>query len=125
MPIIDVELVCQSAAEINAVSARALADALGEALGSVAGRTWVRVRWLDSQAYAENKVSVVGTVAADLPVFVTVLLSHPPALPDLVVEVKAITAVVAACVGRSPDRVHVQYAPAAAGRQAFGGTLVQ
>jgi len=32
---------------------------------------------------------------------------------------------VAAAVGRSPERVHVQYAPAGAGRQAFGGVLVK
>ena len=125
MPIIDVELVCQTEAQFCAVSASALADALGTALGSVAGRTWVRKRFLDIDAYAENQVSVVGTTAADLPVFVTVLLSHPPTGSERDIEVKTITAVVAACVGRSPNCVHVQYAPAAAGRQAFGGRLVQ
>ena len=125
MPIIDVELVCQTEAQFCAVSASALADALGTALGSVAGRTWVRKRFLDINAYAENQVSVVGTTAADLPVFVTVLLSHPPTGSERDIEVKTITAVVAACVGRSPNCVHVQYAPAAAGRQAFGGRLVQ
>ena len=125
MPIIDVELVCQTEAQFCAVSASALADALGTALGSVAGRTWVRKRYLGINSYAENQVSVVGTTAADLPVFVTVLLSHPPNGSERDIEVKTITAVVAACVGRSPNCVHVQYAPAAAGRQAFGGRLVQ
>lgn len=125
MPIIDVELVCQSEAQFCAVSASVLADALGTALGTVAGRTWVRKRFLDVDAYAENQVPVVGTDVADLPVFVTVLLSHPPAGDERVVEVNTITKVVAACVGRPPDRVHVQYEPAAAGRQAFGGKLVQ
>lgn len=125
MPIVDVELVCQSEAQFCAVSASALADALGTALGSVAGRTWVRKRYLDINAYAENQVSVADKTAADLPVFVTVLLSRPPTGSERDIEVKTITAVVAACVGRSPDRVHVQYAPAAAGRQAFGGQLVQ
>ena len=125
MPIIDVELVCQTEAQFCAVSASALADALGTALGSVAGRTWVRKRYLDINAYAENQVSVADKTAADLPVFVTVLLSRPPTGSERDIEVKTITAVVAACVGRSPDRVHVQYAPAAAGRQAFGGQLVQ
>ena len=125
MPIVDVELVCQSEAQFCAVSASALADALGTALGSVAGRTWVRKRYLDINAYAENQVSVADKTAADLPVLVTVLLSRPPTGSERDIEVKTITAVVAACVGRSPDRVHVQYAPAAAGRQAFGGQLVQ
>ena len=61
MPIIDVELVCQSEAQFCAVSASVLADALGTALGTVAGRTWVRKRFLDVDAYAENQVPVVGT----------------------------------------------------------------
>lgn len=122
MPIVDIELVCQTDAEFSAISARALADTLGRAMGSEAGHTWVRLRFLGSQAYAENEVSVD---AADLPVFVTVLQAKLPAIPELAAEVKAITAAVAACVGRSPERVHVQYAPAAAGRQAFGGRLVQ
>ena len=122
MPIVDVELVCQTDAEFSAISARAIADALGRAVGSEAGHTWVRLRFLGGQAYAENEVAVD---AADLPVFVTVLQAKLPAIPELAAEVKAITAAVAACVGRSPERVHVQYAPAAAGRQAFGGRLVQ
>ena len=125
MPIVDVELVCQTEAQFCAVSASALADALGAALGSVAGRTWVRKRYLSCNDYAENQVSVVDKTASDLPVFVTVLLSHPPTGSEREVEVKTITAVVAACVSRSPNCVHVQYAPAAAGRQAFGGRLVQ
>lgn len=122
MPIVDIELVCQTDAEFSAISARALADALGRAMGSEAGHTWVRMHLLGSQAYAENEVSVD---AADLPVFVTVLQTKLPAIPELAAEVKAITAAVAACVGRPAERVHVQYAPAAAGRQAFGGRLVQ
>ena len=122
MPIVDIELVCQSDAEFSAISARALADALGRAMASEAGHTWVRLHLLGSQAYAENDVSVD---TADLPVFVTVLQAKLPAFPELAAEVKAITEAVAACVGRSLERVHVQYAPAAAGRQAFGGRLVE
>jgi hypothetical protein len=125
VPIIDIELVCQSEAAFKAVSANALADALGNALGSAAGRTWVRLRFLDRQAYAENQVSVAALSVGDLPVFVTVLAAHPPAMPALRDEVLKITEVVAMCVGRSARRVHVQYAPPAAGRQAFGGTLVE
>ena len=122
MPIVDIELVCQSDAEFSAISARALADALGRAMGSEAGHTWVRLHLLGSQAYAENDVSVD---TADLPIFVTVLQAKLPAFPELAAEVKAITEAVAACVDRSLERVHVQYAPAAAGRQAFGGRLVE
>lgn len=42
----------------------------------------------------------------------------------LVAEVLALTQAVAACLGRPPGQVHIQYAPPGSGRQAFGGTLV-
>jgi len=122
MPIVDIELVCKSEAQAAAVSARALADLLGQAFGSQPGRTCVRLRLLSSSAYAENAVTVSAT---ELPAFVTVLHAHPPVGPALVAEVAAITEVVASCLARAPERVHVQYAPPAAGRQAFGGHLVE
>lgn len=122
MPIVDVELVCESEVEFGTVSPRAIADAVGSVFGSSPGRTWVRLRFLDSAHYAENDVSVS---KMELPVFVTVLHAHPPVAAALAAEVSALTAVVAQVIGRPAERVHVQYAPTAAGRQAFGGQLVQ
>ena len=122
MPIIDIELVCESEAEFATASARALADAIGQVLGSEPGRTWVRLRFLGSTAYAENLATLE---AVDLPAFVTVLHAHPPVGEALATEAMALTLAVAQCLARAPGRVHVQYAPAAAGRQAFGGTLVR
>jgi len=61
----------------------------------------------------------------ELPAFVTILHAHPPAGAALAAEVLAVTSAVANCLGRPAERVHVQYAPAAAGRQAFGGKLVE
>ena len=122
MPIIDIELVCESEAEFARVSARALADALGQTLGSDLGHTWVRLRFLASAAYAENQATLEG---ADLPAFVTVLHAHPPIGEALATEAMALTLAVAQCLARRPGRIHVQYAPAALGRQAFGGMLVR
>lgn len=119
MPIVDVELVAPPATASG--SAQALADALGAVFGTPPGRTWVRVRTLAATDYAENQTTV-DTEA--LPVFVAVLHLQPPEGEQRAREVAAVTSAVAACLGRSPARVHVQYAPAAAGRQAFGGTLV-
>ncbi len=121
MPIVDIELVCARESEITQFSAGELADALGHVFASPPGRTWVRLRYLGCAAYAENQ-SVVGT--DELPVFVTVLHAHLPAGEALAAEVRAITSVLADCLARSTERVHVQYSPAAAGRQAFGGVLV-
>ncbi len=122
MPIVDVELVCPSGASQRLPSASALAAALGYVFGSAPGHTWVRVRGLDSACYAENEATLA---PGELPVFVTVLHLQPPSGSLLEAEVMALTEAVAACVGREARRVHVAYAPAAAGRQAFGGHLVR
>lgn len=121
MPIIDIELVGESETEFAKASAQTLADALGHVLCSELGRIWVRLRFLNSISYAEN-LSMLDR--ADLPTFVTVLQAHPPVGDALAAEVMAITMAVAQCLARAPERVHVQYAPPAAGRQAFGGKLV-
>ncbi len=97
MPIVDIELVCETEAEFTTVSARALADALGQALGSPPGRTWVRMHFLGSRAYAENDVVVDGS---ELPAFVTVLQANCLTGAALVAEVAAVTGAVAKCIGR-------------------------
>ena len=121
MPIVDVELVYPSEQETPPVSASALASALGAVFGSPPGRTWVRVRLLPSSAYAENERELR---AGQLPAFVTVLQAHWPAGDALAEQVRQVTQAVAACLSLPPGQVHVQYAPEAAGRQAFGGNLV-
>lgn len=122
MPIVDVELVCAREADLLAVPASRIASALGKVFGSPPGRVWVRLRWLPSSRYAENDAEVG---AGELPVFVTVLHSHPPQGDARAKEAMEVTRCVASCLERPPERVHVQYAPAAAGRQAFGGRLIQ
>lgn len=123
MPIVDVQIVCKEGADAQpAAPAQALADQLGQVFGSGPGRTWVRIHTLPDRAYAENHIRVED---AGLPAFVTILHAHPPAGEALVVEVLAISAAVASWLGRPVERVHVQYAPAGAGRQAFGGRLVE
>lgn len=122
MPILDVELVqADGAAPPTAALTQALADAAGRALGTAPGRTWVRLRTLPAPHYAENDTAVGPD---ELPAFATVLHARLPQGPELAAEAGALTLALAACLGRSPQRVHVQYAPAAAGRQAFGGVLV-
>ena len=62
--------------------------------------------------------------AADWPVFVTVTRRALPERAALGREAAALGQAVARAVGRPAERVHVEYAPAAGGRIAFGGTLV-
>ena len=100
----------------------ALADEAARVFGSPPGNTWVRVHTLARECYAENGIAVA---PSDLPVFVTVLKRALPEHAELAREMTALTQGVARIVGRSPGLVHVEYAAAAAGRMAFGGTLVE
>ena len=122
MPIIDVELVCESESELKDVSAQELADVLGGVMGTEPGRTWVRLRYLDARHYAENGSEVE---RSERPAFVAIWRAHPPAATALAEETAAVTRAVGRIIGRDPSRVHVRYAPAAAGRQAFGGKMVK
>jgi hypothetical protein len=121
MPIVDIEAVCAGHVTDPSLSASALASALGHMFHSAVGRTWVRFRVLDSSCYAENDIQLANS---ELPVFVTVLHSYPPIGTALAAEALAITQCVGACLCRAPALVHVYYAPAGAGRHAFGGSLV-
>lgn len=122
MPILDLELVGHADVTLPPLLAQRVADAVAQVLACAPGRVWVRLRGLPEHCYAENH----STLAADeLPLFATLLHAHPPTGVALQVELKALTQAIALACGRNPERVHIQYAPSAAGRQAFGGRLVQ
>jgi len=91
-------------------------------LGSPPSGTRVRLRLLERDCYAENGCRLD---ASDLPVFVTLQKRHLPTDAELDAEVAALTRAVAQATGRSAGRVHIEYAPAAANRIAFGGTVVR
>lgn len=116
MPIVDVHCV---GAPVPA--ADALADVIGDALHQPPGRVWVRLHPLPAEHYAENGDPLQGA----LPIFVSILHARPPAGAALRAEVAALTQAVAAACGRPAERVHLEYAPAGAGRIAFGGRLVE
>jgi phenylpyruvate tautomerase PptA (4-oxalocrotonate tautomerase family) len=119
MPILDVELVADA---VPADAAQALADVASAVFGTPAGETWVRLRALAPGAYAE---SAGGARLQAMPVFVTVTRRQVPARPALVREIDALTHAIAGVLHRPPERIHIEYAPPAAGRIAFGGTLVE
>jgi phenylpyruvate tautomerase PptA (4-oxalocrotonate tautomerase family) len=122
MPIVDVCFVEPGSTVSSLPTAQQLADAIGRALASEPGSTWVRLQALDRAQYAENDLSP-GDV--EPPVFVTVLLANPPADSALAAQALLVTEAVARCFGRPAERVHVEYAPAGAGRMAFGGRLAR
>ena len=122
MPIVTVEVVVDPERTLKLNLAQSLANAIGRALDSPPGQTWVRLHFLGRNAYAENDC----VVDADaLPVFVTVLKHQVPFGAELQAEVASLTQAIAQMVARPAESVHVEYATAAANRLAFGGKLVQ
>ncbi len=121
MPIVDVEIVAPGSKQLTSRVSSALADAIGEALGTGSGRTWVRLRSLPASCYAENGVAPAETPH---PVFVTVLKASRPTPETLGDEVTRLTKAVARICHRPADKVHVLYGADAAGRIAFGGVVV-
>ena len=120
MPILEIELVGEPEPARRRDLARRLADAAGEALGARPGGTWVRLRVLPEEDYAESGGAPVGV----RPVFAHVLKrTWPEGGPDPE-EVRRLTEAVADAVGREPGVVHVRYEAPGGGRQAFGGQLV-
>jgi hypothetical protein len=122
VPVLTVEIVVPAnRASVEGV-AQLLADAIGSALKSPPGQTWVRVRAIPLDQYAENATT---PDPDNLPVFVTILERLPPQDTELENEVAELTRAVAQVIARPLHCVHIEYAPAALGRLSFGGSLVK
>ncbi len=121
MPILDVEIVVPTGLRLDPGLAPNVAEAAGQIFGTPAGETWVKLRILSYQFYAED-----GAPPADneWPVFVTVLkasITEPEALEG---EVVHLTTEIARIYRRPRETIHILYLPEGAGRMAFGGRLV-
>ena len=120
MPLIEVEIIGEDREADLSTLAQRIADAVGLVLGSPPQHTWVRLKVLRSEDYAESG----GRERTVNPVFVSVLKRTNPVGDSLVEEVRLVTEAVAEECGRPPENVHVRYEVPGAGRQAFGGRLV-
>ena len=115
VPIVDVEVV----GSIDHLGlAQQLAETVGAALASPPGGTWVRLRTLDAESYAED----ADDQPEPLPVFVTILARRLP--DDLEHVTSRLTHSLAPLLDRPPNRIHIEWSPPAAGRLFFGGHLV-
>lgn len=122
MPIADVLIVHGPSEPLADGLAGRLADALGAALGTPSGRLWVRLSGLPASRYAENGAALE---AGEWPVFVTLLMHQPPPTAARAAHARRTADAVAGALARPVERVHVEYAPAARGRVAFGGQLLE
>ena len=121
MPVLELRVVGELTGGLAAGLAQRIADAAAEVLGSEPRGTWVAVETVAADSYAENG----GVEPGVAPVFVRVLLRDGAPREGAAEQAAALTAAVARCCGRPPENVHLFYQPAAAGRVAFGGRLVE
>lgn len=121
MPILEVEIVTGHGESLNPGLAQRLADTAGDVFGTPPGRTWVRLRTLSRDQYAENHTAVLIDIQ---PVFVTVLKSRACGTAELKDEAAKLCEALAQACGRPKENVHILYLPEAAGRMSFGGELV-
>jgi phenylpyruvate tautomerase PptA (4-oxalocrotonate tautomerase family) len=119
MPIVEIEVVGERDEGAHGDLAARLASAVADVLGSRPRGTWIKLRYLDPSCYAEN-----GDDGAARPVFVSIIKRANPVGDVLRDEVARLTRAVADTCGRPVETVHVLYRAPAAGRLAFGGTLV-
>ncbi len=121
MPILDVEIVLKPDEILAPGLAAELADRTAAVLGARPGGTWVKLRTLSPEQYAEDG----GPSPGVYPVFVSVLKADWPGPDELAAEVAALTQAIAQVCQRPRENVHVLYQPPARGRIAFGGRLIR
>lgn len=122
MPIVDVELVGAVPAEVGSGLAQRLADRVGDVLGSRPQGTWIRLRFLAEQNYAEN---LDGPPPERIePVFVSILQAELPPEQQLAELAGRLATAIGAACSRPVANVHVLFEAAAVGRLAFGGKLL-
>lgn len=120
MPILDIEILSDTPTEFECSLAQTIAKVCGEIFSTAPGNTWVKIRFIPRQHYAES-----GGIAAGVdPVFVHVLKRAIPPKEELQSEIDRLTEAIAKICRRSEANIHILYQPGAAGRVAFGGKLV-
>ena len=115
MPVVDIEIVDYPEAPPGL--AAALAEACGQIFNSCSSTTWVRLRGLSQDNYAENG-------PPQRPVFVSVLLADLPDQDQLADIAQRLCQAVSETLQRSSEQVHIVFQPAGRGRVAFGGRLL-
>lgn len=121
MPILDVAVIGPVPDELRPGLAQRVADAAATVFGSEPQQTWVRLRHVPLDDYAEN---AGGPPAEVQPVIVSVLQAHAPVGAALADQASRLSSAIADALRRPPENVHLIYEPDGAGRVAFGGRIV-
>ena len=122
MPILDIEIVGEPRLVFRRDLTERIAKAAATALRSRPRGTWVKLRVITPDDYAENEMDRSEFVR---PVFVRLLLADPPDGEQLRSQSQALARAIGAACERAPENVHILYEPPARGRIAFGGELLE
>jgi len=120
MPILQIDIVGEEE-QFRRDLAQLIADKVGEALHSREQGTWVRLEFVPPHLYAENGCRD----ERQQPVIASLIQSVNPEQHLLVHQIVAITGAIAEATQIPSENVHLIVEPAATGRVAFGGTLVE
>ena len=104
MPIVDVEIV-HADGELPPTLPLRLADAIAKVFGSRPQGTWVKLRGLPSQHYAENG----GGSETLLPVFVSIMQGKAPSADKRKEHSLALATVIAEVCERRTENVHILF----------------
>jgi phenylpyruvate tautomerase PptA (4-oxalocrotonate tautomerase family) len=118
MPIIKLEIVLYPQEELDEALAQKLANALGQIFGTGPNETWVMVRPVEANHYAENDET-----QRYYPVFASVLKGAWPERALLEKEANQLNQVIGELCHRPQAHVHILYETPASGRIAFGGQI--
>ena len=124
MPILEVELIGEVAAETRRGLAERIAQNVAAVLKAETGSVWVRLRFTPASEYGENGPPA-GHPHPAQPVFVHINRRAIPAVAILKQEARALAAAIADACHRQKAEVHIVYEPPGKGRVAFGGSLVE
>lgn len=119
MPILNIEVIGDREHFPQDLAQR-FADAAGSSLNSRPGGTWVKVHFLEEAAYAES-----GGATEGLPIIVSLIQAEVPRGDVLRDQVAGLARALAQAADHPVENVHIIIEPAAKGRIAFGGTLIE
>lgn len=119
MPILEVEVVGEIAAPLRHGLAQRLVDAAAQVFETAPQQSWLKLRFLDAQDYAEN----AGPAPSPLPVFVRVKLRSALELEERRRLARMLARAISELCARPIARVHILFDDPGQGRIAFGGEL--
>lgn len=120
MPILDIEIVGEPKGKSRENLARKIADAAGKVMGTGRAETWVKIKVVPADDYAENEETEKCS-----PVFVSILRRDEKTTKEIEKEAGILTNAIAKSCNRPACNAHLCYEAPAVGRQTFGGRLVK